>query len=195
MKLKENNVSDSLANILNEPPEKSWGNFPSKDIPPLFNYGHIYYYALESLPAPDNVYDLEDETDSGLGHMTNKQFANGRKYVDSGFVHDIQDNRTPEHYYIRAHVWPSMRADLPHNVFIVISTQSGAVLHAKCEPCKVSALGRCGHVVAVLILPFYFCLTIMLKSTVRRQLFRALAKTVLGIRGKNARKNQNVFQA
>ena len=30
-------------------PEKEWRSFPSQDIPSLFNYGHIYHYALESI--------------------------------------------------------------------------------------------------------------------------------------------------
>ena len=30
-------------------PEKGWHSFPSQDIPSLFNYGHIYHYALESI--------------------------------------------------------------------------------------------------------------------------------------------------
>ena len=30
-------------------PEKRWCSFPSQDIPSLFNYGHIYHYALESI--------------------------------------------------------------------------------------------------------------------------------------------------
>ena len=33
---------------------------------------------------------------------------------------------------------------------MVLSVASGAVMHVSCEPCKVSALGRCSHVVAVL---------------------------------------------
>lgn len=40
--------------------------------------------------------------------------------------------------------------DLPHNVVIVLSVNSGAVIHASCEPCRASSLGRCSHVVAVL---------------------------------------------
>ena len=49
-------------------------------------------------------------------------------------------------------MWPSTRGELPHNVLIIISVHSGAVLHATCEPCKVSALGRCSHVIAVSLL-------------------------------------------
>ena len=30
--------------------------------------------------------------------MTDKPFKNGRKYVDSDFVHDVEDNRTPNHH-------------------------------------------------------------------------------------------------
>ena len=104
----------------------------------------MYYYTLESLPN-----DLED-IDDGLGHMTDKPMKNGRKYVDSGFVHDVMDTENADHYFVRAHVWPSMRTELPHNVVVIISVNSGAVLHASCEPCRASSLGRCSHVVAVL---------------------------------------------
>ena len=138
--------------LVPDPPEKNWRTFPSNNIPSLYNYGHVYHYALESLPGRSDQYGEDDEDDQGLGHMTDKPFKNGRKYVDSNFVHDVEDNRTQEHYFVRAHVWPSMRGELPHNVLITISVQSGAVLHATCEPCKVSALGRCSHVVAVLLL-------------------------------------------
>ena len=55
-----------------------------------------------------------------------------------------------DRYFVRAHVLPSMRTELPHNVVVVISLNSGAVLHASCEPCRASSLGRCSHVVAVL---------------------------------------------
>ena len=114
-------------------PSTGWRAFPSQNIPSLFNYGHVHYYALES------VQDIMD-----------KPLKNGRKYVDSGFVHDIMDTVNGERDFVRAHVWPSMRTELPHNVIVVISVNSGAVLHASCEPCRASSLGRCSHVVAVL---------------------------------------------
>ena len=91
-----------------------------------------------------------EEIEDVLGHMTDKPLKNGRKYVDSGFVHDIMDTVNGERYFVRAHVWPSMRTELPHHVIVVISVNSGAVLHASCEPCRASSLGRCSHVVAVL---------------------------------------------
>ena len=119
----------------------------------MFNYGHIYHYALESIKTvrlhPSEVDQSEEDCD--LGHMTDKPLKNGRKYVDSGFVHDMMDNKISEHYFVRAHVWPSMKSELPHNVLVILSATSGAVvIHASCQPCKVAALGRCSHVVAVL---------------------------------------------
>ena len=39
--------------------------------------------------------------------MTDKTMKNGRKYVDSGFVHDTMHNVNDEHYFLRAHVWPN----------------------------------------------------------------------------------------
>ena len=83
--------------------------------------------------------------------MTDKPLKNARKYVDSGFVHDVRDAKSNDYYFVKAHVWPSMRSDLPHNVSVILSNSSGAVIHASCEPCKVSALGRCSHIVAVLM--------------------------------------------
>ena len=145
------NLTDHKS-LVPDPPQKNWGVFPSYDIPSLFNYGHVYHYALETLPTSTDYFGEEDENDQGIGHMTDKPFKNGRKYSDSDFVHDVEDNRTQNHYFVRAHVRPSMRGELPHNVLITISVHSGAVLHSTCEPCKVSALGRCSHVIAVSLL-------------------------------------------
>ena len=132
-------------------PMSGWCSFQSQDILSLFNYGHIYHYALESIRTVVVDHNQNDEEDDqGLGHMTDKPLKNGRKYVDSGFVSDLMDAKTNEFYFLRAHVWPSMKSDLPHNVLIVLSVATGAVMHAPCEPCKVSAFGPFSHVVAVL---------------------------------------------
>ena len=124
LKAKEDRENKSCSNaktsLLTAPPEKNWRLFPSKDIPPFFNYGHVYHYALEPFPAFSNEKEFEYEDDHGLGHMTDKPFKNGRKYVANGFVHDVEDNRTQDHYFLRAHVWPSMRSNLSHNVSITI---------------------------------------------------------------------------
>ena len=68
--------------------------------------------------------------------MTDKPFTVGGKYIDSGFVHDLSDNKTNEHYFLRAHVWPSLQSDFPHNVNIILSRNVGLLsmllaLHAK----------------------------------------------------------------
>ena len=137
-------------------PKTGWKAFPSQELPSLFNYGHVYHYALESLPAlPGEQNDQEEDEDgeltSGIGHMTDKPFSNGRKYVDSGFVHDMTDTKTNDYYHLKAHVWPSMKTDFPHNVLVILSVKSGPVIHASCDPCKASELGRFSHVVAVLL--------------------------------------------
>ena len=148
--LKESSDSQPSCTSTSVPfiPSTGWRAFLSQNIPSLFNYGHVHYYALESIPQV-NRNDGEDIED-GLGHMTDKPLKNGRKYVDSGFVHDMMDMVNDNHYLVRSHVWPSMKTELPHNVVVVISLNSGAVLRASCEPCRASSLGRCSHVVAVL---------------------------------------------
>lgn len=143
-------------------PTTGWKAFPSQDLPSLFNYGHVYHYALESLPTlpGEPNYNEEDEDGvitSGIGHVTDKPFSNGRKYVDSGFVHDMTDTKTDDYHYVKAHVWPFMNTDFPHNVLVVLSVKSGAVIHASCNPCKASELGRCSHVVAVLLYSSIMC--------------------------------------
>ena len=116
-------------------PVSGWRTFQSQDIPVLFNYGHIYYYALESSKTVVTESGHQDDDDEeGLGHMTAKPLKNGRKYVDSGFVHDMTDTKTEEHYFLKVHVWPSMRNELPHNVLIILSVSSGAVIHTSCDP-------------------------------------------------------------
>lgn len=82
-------------------PSTGWRAFPSQNIPSLYNYGHVHYYALESI---QNVSDVSEDIEDGLGHMTDKPLKNGRKYVDSGFVRDIMDTASADHYFVRAHV-------------------------------------------------------------------------------------------
>ena len=154
--INEMNVADKSGLLQNintyvpKTPSSGWCPFQSQDIPSLFNYGHIYHYALESIKTIAYNPAQNEEEDHGPGHMTDKPLKNARKYVDSGFVHDIMDAKSDEHYFVRAHMWPSMRSDLPHNVLGILSNTRGAVMHASCEPRKVAALGRCSHVVAVL---------------------------------------------
>lgn len=116
-------------------PPGSWHTFPSQNIRSLFNY------------VQESIQNLNSEDQD---HTTHKPMKNGRKYLDSGFVHDMMDTSNTEHYFVQAHVWPSMKTDLPHNVVVVLSVNSGAVIHASCEPGRALSLGRCSHVIAVL---------------------------------------------
>ena len=120
--LKENNINRTHLKDLRVPqtPKSGCRVFPSQDIPSLFIYGFVYHYTLESLPVvEENLNNNEDEKnpqDTGLGHMTDKPFTVGAKYLDSGFVQNLSDNKSNEHYFVRAHVWSSMQSDFPHNV-------------------------------------------------------------------------------
>ena len=67
--------------LVPDPPQKNWRVFPSYDIPSLFNYGHVYHYALETLLKSTDNFGDEDKNDQGIGHMTDKPFKNGRKYL------------------------------------------------------------------------------------------------------------------
>ena len=57
-----------------------------------------------------------------------------------------------KNYFIRGHVWPSMKNQLPHNFLVTLNVHSGAVIYASCEPFKADALGRCSHIVAVYLM-------------------------------------------
>ena len=68
-------------------PKSDWHSFQSQDIPMLFNYEHVHHYVLESIQVKTGC----DENGDGLVHMTDKPLKNGRKYVDSEFIHDMMD--------------------------------------------------------------------------------------------------------
>ena len=61
-----------------------------------------YFLTTKTVVTEGGHQDHEDE--EGLGHMTAKPLKNGRKYVDSGFVHDMMDTKTEEHYFMKAHM-------------------------------------------------------------------------------------------
>ena len=77
--LQEQNVQDKKgkSNIVLLPaiPSVGWRKFPSQDIPALFNYGHVHYYALESIQNAVN----SDDSKEGLGHMTDKAHEKWKK--------------------------------------------------------------------------------------------------------------------
>ena len=75
--IKENCGLDQSCNEVSLPeiPSKGRQDFPSCNIPQLFNYGHVHYYILESIR---NVNENEEE-DVGLGHMTDRPLKNWKK--------------------------------------------------------------------------------------------------------------------
>ena len=88
--------------------------------------------ASGSLPSFTVLTEEDDVPDS-------KFEREPEEYVDSGFMHDIMDMVNSERYFVQAHDWLSIRTELLHNVIVVISVNSGAVLHASCEPCRASS--------------------------------------------------------
>ena len=123
----------------------AWQRFPSRNLPSMYNYGHVYHYLVESVPTGDDGLET-DEASS----MTAKPLKKGRNLLKSGFIEDIQDSENPDHYFVRAHVQHSMKKELPLSVKVLISKASGFIKKATCT-CIARSLGRCSHVAAVLL--------------------------------------------
>ena len=156
--LKVNNISDAhtLPISLGDLPETGWKHFPSKNLPENFNYGHVYFYLVESSTKSLNIEDSSDSDDDNIydncDTVTAKPLKKGRSLLTSGFVENIQDNFCAEkhEHYIRAHVHHSMKNELPLNVNVVLSGISGHVKSGLCD-CRSSSLERCSHVAALLL--------------------------------------------
>ena len=132
-------------------PESGWRNFPSRNIPVMFNYGYVYHHLVESvvylLPEENN----EDEPVDVGDTVTAKPLRKGRGLLKSGFVENCQDNDNDDSYFLRSRVHHSMKPDLPLQVFVRIGKVSGFIQHASCT-CKARALNHCCHVAAVLLM-------------------------------------------
>ena len=139
-------------------PTDSWKVFPSRNIPNNFNYGHLYFYMVESIAtaaniADDHSSDSDDDLYNTCDTVTSKPMKKGRSLVKSGYVVNIQDNfsEIKQEYYIRSHVDHSMkRKEDSLNVGVIVSNVSGYVKFAECD-CKASAIGRCCHIAALLL--------------------------------------------
>ena len=152
----ENTSSKTSIASLGDLPTDGYRLFPSKNLPANFNYGHVYFYLVESAAKASNIPDSSDSDEDNLydncDTVTAKPLKKGRNLLSSGFVENKQDNfdEIKHEFYVRAHVQHSMKNMLPLNVNVVISDISGYVKVAMCD-CKVSALGRCAHVAALLL--------------------------------------------
>ena len=137
-------------------PTDGWNVYPSKPLPANFNYGHVYFYLVESASTASNLVDSSesdgDDTYYNCDTVTAKPLRKGRNLLDSGFIENIQDNfvEGKNDFLVRAHVQHSMKSLLPLNVNVILSNVSGYIKLATCD-CKASALGRCAHVATLLL--------------------------------------------
>lgn len=145
-------------------PTEGWKPFPSVDMPVMFNYGHIYFYLVESIPSlpqsdesdedcediPESsrIQDPFDDEHKSLQDV--KTLRKGLRFFKSKYVRNVHDvceaGRT---YFVKAEVRASMEA-VKHDVQIAISVRSGNVQGGTCD-CIQQSLGRCVHVCATLL--------------------------------------------
>ena len=143
----ENTSSKTSIASLGDLPTDGYRLFPSKNLPANFNYGHVYFYLVESAAKASNIPDSSDSDEDNLydncDTVTAKPLKKGRNLLSSGFVENKQDNfdEIKHEFYVRAHVQHSMKNMLPLNVNVVISDISGYVKVAMCD-CKVSVLWK-----------------------------------------------------
>ena len=124
-----------------------WKTFPSRDLPEMFHYGHVYAYLIESLVTVKLNEGEQGNADDGTG----KPLRKGRSLLSSNFVENVTDNADEHHYYASAHVHHSMKNEKPLHVIITISKASGGIMKGKCT-CRVHSLERCCHIAAVLLM-------------------------------------------
>lgn len=128
-----------------------WKAFPGRDIPELFNEGHIYHYLVESLPQVEVLGALVRkflQMCEGPGRGAEKISRAAKKIFKSKFVKRVMDSELRGNYFVKAFVRASMRKQ-EYFTYVVISMKSGSVVDAKCE-CDAQALKRCSHVAALL---------------------------------------------
>ena len=82
-------------------PTDGWGVFPARNISFMFNYGHVYFYLVESITnmyingTNTNFNDTGDENCKGMDindTVTAKPLKKGRSLLNNGFIENIQDN-------------------------------------------------------------------------------------------------------
>ena len=110
----------------------------------MFNYGHVYFYLVESVVNMNLPSDARTNGEDFVDCMA-KPLKKGRNLLTSGFVDNVQDNTTnSSDYVLRGHVHHSMKNLLALSVTVVISGCSGNIKKALCT-CKASSIDRCAH--------------------------------------------------
>ena len=132
--LKENAKVQANCSLSSLPfvPSTGWRAIPMQNIPSLFNYGHVHYYALESVQDINGAEEIERWTRTHDGQTVGK-WQEIRGFRLCARYHGHGKWRT---LFVRAHVWPSMRTELPHNIIVVISVNSGAVQNRGFHLCR-----------------------------------------------------------
>ena len=142
----KNTSSKTSIVSLDDLPTDGWRLFPLKNLPANFNYGHVYFYLVESAAKASNIAESSDSDEDNLYDNCDTVTAKplkGRNLLNSAFVENVQDNfnEIKHEFYVRAHVQHSMKNMLPLNVNIVVSDISGYVKVAMCD-CKASAFWK-----------------------------------------------------
>lgn len=128
-----------------------WKTFPFRNLPPNFNYGHIYHYVVE--PVRNGFMEDRDPQIDMDDSVTPKPLGKGRCLLKSGFVENLQHNFDEDKllYIVRAHVQHVMKNLFPLSVVIFISNAVAYVLSCS-YTCKASLMLRCCHVTSVLLM-------------------------------------------
>ncbi|XP_052131459.1 uncharacterized protein LOC113206488 [Frankliniella occidentalis] len=107
--------------------------------------------AVESEPDSQGLVDFSVSTQSDRKNIfVDGTLRRANLFIDSGRVVTIKDCQRNDHYFVNAMVHASYR-NVTYEVTVTISKKSGSVCAAGCC-CKARALGRCCHVMAVLLL-------------------------------------------
>ncbi len=106
-----------------------------------------------------NGHEFEEEVEVDFSQPTQKDrkniFVDGtlkraNNFIDSGRVLGITDCIRNLHYFVKADVQASY-VNTTYKVSVMIAKLSGHVCFAECT-CKARSLGRCCHIMAVLLL-------------------------------------------
>lgn len=132
----------------------SWQEFPSANLPKLFDESSIYDYLISSCIVEKENLNYSDEDDENepsiIDYSTAKPLNRGKLYVDSNRVTNIFDSLTSQNIYcLKSTVKASYQVKTSYNVQVMVNSETGKILRGTCE-CKASSLGRCAHVAALL---------------------------------------------
>ena len=92
-----------------------WKKWPSRNLPRMFNYGHVYHFLIESVSGmiiEDSSGEESDENEAAEDTITKKPLRKGDRLWKSKFIDNVLDNEDNRDYYVQAHVHHSMTCHL-----------------------------------------------------------------------------------